>query len=287
MRFILLAALLIFTNGYYDISAQTVFTYRSPESSSDTRYDYDNALLKLALDKTVNNYGEYILRASPVMNYARMRNSLVNNELENPMFKQSATNELCDSLDYVNFPIDLGIVGYRVFFVAPAIKTQLESVKTLDELKEYTILQGFGWSDIDILRSEGFEVMEIQKYESLFLMVTNNRGDLLPRGINEIKSEIENHRGLKNLMVNSNLVLHYPLPRFFFTSKGNRSAVNRVLEGLSVAYEDGSLMELWKEHYQESIDFTNLNNRLIISIPNRGISNVDKSYEKYFYKIRN
>ena len=181
-------SLIIFSIVSHCVIAQTVFTYRSPESENDSRYDYDNALLKLALDKTIETHGEYILKASPIMNYARMLKSLEEGTFENPMFKKSATNELTQMLDYVNFPVDLGIVGYRVFFVSPEIINEFENEETLSGIKKYSIIQGNGWSDVQILRNTGFTVTEVPKYESLFFMISGNRADLLPRGINEVKS---------------------------------------------------------------------------------------------------
>lgn len=264
--------------------AQTVFTYRSPESPVDSRYDYDNALLKLSLEKTMDTDGEYILKPSPQMNFRRMNDYLSRGILTNPIFKQSATNDNCDEFDYINFPVDLGIVGYRVFFVAPRIKEEFEKVSTLEELRRYTIIQGSGWSDIEILKSAGLNVIDIPKYESLFIEIIKNRADLLSRGINEILDEMTSHQNLKLLDYNDNVVLYYPLPRFFFSSKGNEEALDRVRRGLLIAYEDGSLVDLWEEYYEDSILSVNLESRKVIKIGNPLVSRIDKSYEKYLYK---
>lgn len=51
--------------------AELTVSYRTPESASDRRYDYDNAVLELALQKTRREDGPYRLQASPPMNYSR------------------------------------------------------------------------------------------------------------------------------------------------------------------------------------------------------------------------
>ncbi len=263
------------------IYSQTVFTFRTPEGDKDSRYDYDNAVLKLALDKTVETYGSYILKPSGVMNFDRMRFNLKNNIFENPMFKQSANEDDCREFDYVNFPVDLGIVGYRVFFVSPEKEKVIENIKSIEELQEFTILQGSGWKDIEILKNSGFKLVEVPKYESLFYMISKNRGDLLSRGINEVKDEMSNFISIKDLILNKSLMLYYPLPRFFYTSKGNTEAVKRVTEGLIRAFNDGSLVELWKSYYQESIDLVKPQNRLLFEIENPLIKNINSDYKMY------
>lgn len=265
--------------------AQTIFTYRAPESEDDSRYDYDNALIKLALDKTSAKYGDYILKPSPVMNFKRMLKYLSEGSLENPIFKSSADNDIIKSYLYVNFPVDLGIVGYRVFFVAPGIKDKFEEETTLDGLKKYSIIQGSGWNDVIILKAAGFNVEVIAKYESLFALIVRDRAELFSRGVNEVEGEIANHPHLTNLAYNKNVVLYYPLPRFFFTSKGNEAAINRIKEGLLIAYNDGSLFKLWQKYYQVSVDAVDLKSRTIISIDNPFVNEIDKSYEKYLYKF--
>ena len=58
-------------------------------------------------------------------------------------------------VDYVRFPIHLGIVSYRICFVSPQQQAAVASVTTLDQLKKFTLGQGKGWLDVQILRQAG------------------------------------------------------------------------------------------------------------------------------------
>nr|WP_319778873.1 hypothetical protein [Maridesulfovibrio sp.] len=263
----------------------TTFTARAPESDSDQRKDYENALLELALEKTREKWGDYRLIYAPRMNWKRTFHSMASGKFENPMFNTSANDELCSKFSYVNFPTDLGIVGYRVFFTSPEINKRTAGVKKFEDLVKFSIGQMVGWVDIPILRHAGFKVVEAPEYESLFMMTSHNRFDLFSRGINEIKKEKTAHRHLKNLIVEEHLALYYPLPRFFFTTKGNVKAVQRVTEGLRAAYADGSLHDLWERHYKDSINFVHFSNRKLFRIENPYIQNIEKTYEKYLYKM--
>lgn len=136
--------------------AETIFTYRKPESDSDHRYDYDNAVLKLALEKTRKEYGNFRFQASPPMNYSRAIEDSRNKVYPNFFIKLSDEDRFAEmGLTYARFPIDLGIVDYRVCFVRSALKAQLEKTTNLAELKRYTHGQGIGWSDIQVLRHNG------------------------------------------------------------------------------------------------------------------------------------
>ena len=266
------------------VSADTVFTYMAKEDVSDPRKDYNIALLKLALEKTVPMYGSYTLVSSQPMNYARARKEALNNTIPNFFFKNSVSQDYVTNLGYIPFPVDRGIVGYRVFFVSPAAKEKLTHVTTIEALKGFSFIQGLGWLDTQILQYHGFNVLAGSSYRGLFGMVAKNRIDLFPRGANELLYEYENYKEIEGLTYDTTLTLYYPLPRFFFTNKKNVQAIKRIHEGILMAYKDGSLVTLWNKYYKESIDFVALDKRKILKLENPFLEGVDRSYEKYIYQ---
>ncbi len=263
--------------------AETIYTYRSKESPTDNRRDYNKAVLELALKKTIKQYGPYKLIPSNSMNAARSENVAKNGKLENFFVILSVSSERLSEMNAVNFPIDRGIVGYRVFFVSPTMRLKLKNITTLEELKNFTILQGIGWLDIKILQNSGFKVITGSTYEGLFEMVARGRGDLFPRGANELLREYVSHKHIKDLIYDDSIILYYNLPRFFFTSKKNKVAARRVEDGIIAAYSDGSFNELWESYYHQSIKFADLKNRRIIKIDNPFLKGVNNSYQKYIY----
>jgi hypothetical protein len=263
--------------------AATLFTFRSPESNLDLRYDYDNQLLALALEKTKHEYGDFKLVPSPVMNFLRAENVAKTNQLENFFFKQSYNEELAKDLLFIPFPIDLGIVGYRVCFVSKSNSTKLAQINSLEDLKQLSHGQGAGWLDATLLRHHGFAVTEAANYEGLFRMVANNRFDLFCRGTNELLGEYNAHKDVPNLTYDTRIAIAYPIPRFFFTAKQNTASAARIHKGLITAYNDGSLQSLWLKYYKESIDFVNLGERKIFYLDNPMLNGLDTDYKQYFY----
>lgn len=265
-------------------AAPTVFTYMSPESEHDSRVTYDRELLRLALEKTRASHGDYRLQAAPPMTLARMWISLRFNDYPN-LFAMDSYHSDRDmtGIDYVRFPIHLGIVSYRICFVSPQQKNAVARVTSLAQLKKFDLGQGKGWLDVKILQQAGFRVQEVEGYEQLFKMVARGRFDLFCRGINELPQEKLNHKGIKGLVMDENIALYYPLPRVFFTHNANRQAIQRVQAGLKAAWRDGSLQAHWLKTFKPSLTFAHLNTRRLFRLENPFIKDIDFDYQAYFY----
>lgn len=265
--------------------SKTVLTYHAHDNEKDTRKLYEIEVLELALDKTKEEYGDYELKPSHPMTTKRALQTLEENQIENFILKASATKKLTEQFSYTNFPVDRGVLGYRISFISPQMKDKIASINSIEDLKRLKIGQGVGWLDTDILKYNGFNVSEISNYDSFFYMITLNRLDLFSRGINEILGEYESYKHLKNLTHDETFAIYYPLPRFFFMHKSNEKIIKRVEKGLKLAYEDGSLDSLFKKYYQPSIDFVKLDKRKIYKIENPYIEGLDRSFEKYYYDV--
>jgi hypothetical protein len=264
------------------IWSETVVTYRSPESKQDRRYDYDYEVLKLALENTLESHGGYKLERSPAVNFKRAMHLVLENKLPNFFYKSSYADGAMDGLHYIRFPVDLGVVGYRVCFARKSIIKALGRVKTLEDLKSYSIGQGIGWLDRKILRDAGLTVVEAP-YQGLFRMTASGRVDLFCRGINEVSDELETHKNIEALALEESFSIVYPLPRFFFTSPENKLVADRVQEGIEIAYQNGTLLALWNKAYGYSIEYSKLSERRIFRIENSMITGLSDEYRKYLY----
>ncbi len=158
-------------------------TYRSPESVNDIRREYNKALLEMALQKTTAKYGPYKLIPSTRMNAARSLIAVKNSEFENFFIKLSVSKKLLEELASVTFPVDRGIVGYRVFFVSPNARNKLKNIGTIENLKDFTIGQGIGWLDTKILEYNGFKVITGTSYVIRDLIPPQNQEMLFPNSI--------------------------------------------------------------------------------------------------------
>ncbi|MBU3015010.1 transporter substrate-binding domain-containing protein [Poseidonibacter lekithochrous] len=265
------------------IASPITLIYHAEDNEVDARKHYEIELLSLALDKTKDKYGEYKLIPSKKMTITRAVYNLKENKIKNFILKTSVDNTLLNKFSFSNFPVDRGIVGYRVSFISPQMKEKIHNIKSLEELKTLKFAQGVGWLDTNILKSNGFNVRIIANYSSFFHMITLNRIDLFPRGINEVLAEYEAYKHLDKLDYDRTFALYYPLPRFFFMNKKNEKIAKRIEEGLKIGFYDGSIDKLFEKYYQPSINFINMKQRKIYKIDNPFLKGIDKSYEKYNY----
>ena len=195
--------------------------------------------MRLALEKTRQQYGDYELRDSLKMNKARMRLE-VQKPGKSALFIVDSWPQKTPhpEVSQIPFPIDLGILGYRVCFVGADRADALAGVRTLAQLQAFSQGSGKGWQDADILRHNGFQVQEVDNYESLFRMVARGRVDLFCRGANEILAEWETHHPrLPTLTVDRHVILFYPLIHAFYSHVTYHKERERIQLGLRLAWQ--------------------------------------------------
>lgn len=275
---------MLFTGSAHSV-AETVFTYRAPESDRDTRLHYEIQVLRLALEKTTDEYGPFRLEPTPRINVARCMQSVRQHKFTN-FFCSLGYTEIYDTypdVTYVRFPIELGILSYRTCFTNAKTAEKLENITSLRELRGLTHGLGRDWADVAVLKHNGFKVVEVDQYETLFTMAAAGRFDLFCRGTNEIKEEYDVRKDINGLVYDRNIVIHYPMPLFLYTNKANTAAIERITEGLHKALKDGSLVTLWKSKHLPSADFAQLHKRRLFRLQNPVVKNIDFDYAKYDY----
>ncbi len=267
--------------------APLVVMHRAPDSANDKRQDYNIALIRLALGKTLEAGESLQLKAMLPMNSARARYALNTNLYPNLILELSYEDDMreLNNIDYAAFPIDLGALSYRVCFMSPQFYESGRIVSSLADLKALTFVAGVGWPDVVVLKDNSLRVSEINYYDNIFKMLSGNRFDLFCRGSSEILNEYKTFNPVFSLHLNKSFALHYPLPRFFFVSADNQTLKNRLEKGLKMAYEDGSLKSLWHDHFFESVVFSDVKNRKVFTLENKRIKHINKEYEKYLLPV--
>lgn len=266
--------------------AEMLITLRAPETAADKRKNYPNAAVKLALDKTQAKYGSYTLRYTAQMNTQRLLAAARSNVLPSLLIQSVYDDAILtkDGLTFIDIPFDLGITSYRICFINQEIQDELKSIKNIEELKRFSIVQGMGWPDTKILRHNGFKVIESNSYDGLFKMIPARRADLFCRGINELKNEHSDYIDLGGLSYDKSFALYYPLPRFFYLNENNHELKARIEEGIKIAYADGSLKRLLFEFYADDIEFSTIPQRKLFQLENPSLKGLDPKYKEYLLK---
>ncbi|MDZ5650556.1 transporter substrate-binding domain-containing protein [Nitrospirillum sp. BR 11828] len=240
---------------------------RYSDDGEDTRSLYPLGLLRLALDKMGVRYE---LRPSErVMGHSRAIAALRAGAEVNIVWT-GTTAEMERELNPIRMPLTRGLLGHRLFIIRKADQDRFSAVRTLEDLRRLTAVQGMGWPDVDIMRAAGLPV-EALRYDLLYSVLQHGRVDYLPRSAFEIYGELASRQAaFPDLTVEKSLVLVYPFDMYFFTRKED-SALARIVErGLLQAYQDGSFLKYFNNapFIRQLMANADLEGRRRIVIPN-------------------
>lgn len=241
-------------------SGTMTYIYPPPESGADRRFGYYWDLMRAALQATEAKWGPFVLEPSHVVMNADRSQMLLSNAETITTLVRVTSREREAIMRPVRIPLDKGLTGYRLFLIRQGTQGALAQVRSLDDLRRFSIGQGGNWVDTKVLRAAGFTVETAPTYESLFFMLDAGRFDLFSRGINEIAREYEDrHATLTHLAIERHLMLYYPLPRYFFfapTPEGERLA-SRVQEGLERLMRTGQFERMYHDFKRQILRIGN------------------------------
>ena len=246
--------------------SQITIPHIQPE---DHRHDYILDLLELALNKTIEEYGDYELKQYPLpteqnrsLHMARYENGI---DIVWSMTSIKREKEL----RAIRIPLQKGLLGYRIFIIKAGRQDSFRKIKSINNLKYFIAGQGHDWPDTKILRANGLPVETCSQYSFCFDMLLQNRFDYLPRGVSEPWYEIAKYPN-KELVVEKKILLKYTAPLYFFVSRKNVKKAERIEKGLRAAIKDGSFDKLFYNHPQLRTMFEKLcfKRRLIIELEN-------------------
>jgi hypothetical protein len=242
----------------------------SPVSKDDNRFDYSISLLRKVLEKTVDSHGDYNLHPAEKMNVGRAIQFLKSGTTNTVNVIWTTSSESREqSLLPIRIPIRKGLLGYRIFLINKEDQAKFSKIQTVDELKELRVGQGHIWNDVNVFKDNDFEVVTGPIYEGLFRMLVEKRFDYFSRGINEAPAEYESRKDrYPSLHIEDSILLYYPWPKYFFTSKKSPEIAERIEYGLKMMIQDGSFDELFFQYHRDDIERANLQKRKLFTIIN-------------------
>ena len=243
-----------------------------PEAAGDTRYDHYWQLLALALAITQPDFGPFTLRQSTrPMTERRALEELETGSDNITVLVHGNVADYEQRLLPIRFPLDKGLLGYRVFLIRGDMQSRLDLVGGLDDLRHYSIGQGREWGDVTILRQAGFNVVEGTSYEGLFDMLAAGRFELFSRSVVEVGEELAREKPAHPaLALEQHLLLFYPLTRYFYVARSpaGEALARRISEGLERMLKDGSfdrMFQTFKSQFEQQIGFRD---RILIRLAN-------------------
>lgn len=242
--------------------------YLAPDSEEDMRREYFLEMLEIALEETVDEYGDYELipAEQQLSELEALRALQWEDDVIDVAFgmTESARERFVRP---VRVPILKGLLGTRLMMVREDEVDILNDVSTIEDLRPFQIGQGEDWPDTRILNANGLDIYTSDGYGILFEQLAEGEFDLFPRGINEIWEELDAFGDL-GLTLADHVYLQYPTATYFFVAQQNRELADRIDEGLHRAIDNGRFDALFNEYYGDVVDRANLDEKNVIQIEN-------------------
>ncbi|WP_416306588.1 hypothetical protein [Neptunicella sp. SCSIO 80796] len=261
--------LLVFTLAFPASAKQHVIRHITHKSQDDFRDSYYADLLKLALQASQQEYGDYSLVPVPVDVFqGRVIELLKRGEQLDVIWTMtSETRE--QQLLPIRIPLAKGIMGYRLLMIREGTQSLFNH---LDErqLKQKLAGQAYDWPDTQILKANGFKVITAPA-STLVAMLKAGRFDYFPRGLQEIWDEVDSFDGVE---VEDSLLIYYPAPMFFFVNRQNKILAERLEKGLRLVVDRGGQEKLLDEYHfiRDAVLRAKIANRKIITLRNPALS---------------
>lgn len=241
MRIFSYILLMLITVSTHAVSKQ-IIKY-SGFNGEDIEKTYFISLLNLALQKTIKTHGPYQLK-----------------KIEMPMFQGRAVQQLQQKnidvlwtmtskkrerdIEPIRIPTINCLGGLRVFLIRKNDQNKFATIESLEQLKQLYAGQGHDWPDTEILIYHGFNLVKGTQFEAMENMLSKKRFDYFPRGLHEISKPLRH----ENLIIESQLALHYIAPIFYFVHKNNIQLKQRIEVGLRALIDNGELLRFYNQH---------------------------------------
>lgn len=256
------------TNGTDTQSTLVVHIPRG-EISNGGHLSYVISLLQLALEKSKQpNETIKLVPITEDLTQARLIAELIRSpDLDVIWTMTSREREAL--IRPIRIPILKGLLGQRVFLIRQDRQADFSRIKTIAQLAALRAGQGSHWPDTEILRANGLNVHTSPHYELLFTMLKGGRFDYFPRGINEAWPELLAHPD-EGMAVESDLLLQYPAPMYFFVKHGDTALAQRIETGLQQLIENGEMDQLFLNHpsIKPVLESAELANRRVFMLRN-------------------
>lgn len=166
----------------------------------------------------------------------------------------------------VRVPIYRDMYGWRLLLASPDVAEQLRTVRTVGELRRFSLVSGLEWPDTGILQGNGLRVVVSASYDAMFKQVRLGRVDAFPRSIEEIWWEVDRYG--QGLVIVPDIVLHYAAPIYYFVGADDPELAAGIETGLQRLRTNGSFERLFLQFHGDDLARAKLSTRRAIELVN-------------------
>lgn len=233
--------------------------------------DYYLALITAALDATRASHGDFKISYShEALSSERKHELLIAGTKVNidRLVGFPATKGPRVELLQVDYPILNGFMGYRVLLIRREQQPHFSKVKTLADLKQFTMGFGRGWEG-HVYSHNQLTVTEATNMPQLLKMLAGNRYDFIPLSVIEIEDNyVVDGIATQQLEIEQNLLVYMPLPVYFYVSPNAPELAERLTLGLKALNASGVTQTIFANHFGARLERLRLAERRLIELQN-------------------
>ncbi|MFG6442081.1 hypothetical protein [Roseateles sp. LKC17W] len=166
----------------------------------------------------------------------------------------------------IRIPIFKGLFGWRLLLALPEQAARLSAVRTLAELRQFSMLQGLEWPDAGVLQANSLNVVTSPSHDVMFRQLRLGRADAFPRSVEEIWWELDRYG--QGLVVVPQLCLRYPAAVYYFVAPEATELAAALELGLQRLRATGVFDQLFAQHHGADLARARLGERRIIELSN-------------------
>ncbi|RJG47460.1 hypothetical protein [Motilimonas pumila] len=267
----------------------TIVRFTPPQAKEDVSHDYLFQALKLGLEKSVPEFGPFQVEFMPVSLGQAQVLQLLDIEGVLDVVASAPTTERETQFRPARVPLFMGLLGYRMMIIRPEDEAKFKAITRPKQLKALRACQGSSWPDADIMEADGYQVVRIDEFRDMYEYMRTGRCDYFPRAITEGYGELASHnREFPDdpLLAFDDILIHYTVPLYFFTSHRQFELSERIELGLTRAVKDGSLLALMQRHPVSKVVFplSQWQNATIFEVDNPEQLKTLRLYRQYLWQ---
>ena len=246
----------------------------------DPRSIYTLELINLIMERTRATHGDYRIVNDPGLTRNRALAEMLKGDRLN--LREETTNfEWEQKTIAVRIPLRRGLLSYRLLMVKEKNLAHFRSITTIRQLQNTSAGLLADWVTADVLKQNGFKVVDAGSYQGLFNMLSRGRFLYCPRGMSEIYGELQvQNQEFPDLRIEPTLALYIPQPTYLFVSPHFPELAKRVEEGLLAMIDDGSFESLFNKHFDLEFIKNDFKKRKIFSIKNEFVPDNTWAFER-------
>lgn len=208
------------------------------------------AILNLALSKAEKRYGKIYLKTTVDLSYEMAFEELYKDTENFDLIISALDRNRENALLPVYFTMDRGMLGFRLCIISQKGVAQFNKVSKHNDLSKNSLAVTIApsWPDKKVMEFNNIPVFPLEKQSDRFALVRENESVCYSRSIIEIDKEIKLG---SELVVEETFIMIYPQADILYFRKGAERLAEAIEFGLELAYEDGSFLEVFDNHYAE------------------------------------